>query len=51
MLGTMTPEPSDPSVVLATADLPSYALPPFGPIILAILLIIGIVVLIRRLRR
>jgi hypothetical protein len=51
MLGTMTPEPSDPSVVSVEVPLYALSLPPIGGIVLAVLVIIAVVLLVRRLRR
>ena len=50
MLGTMTPEPSDPTVVSVQVPLVGYALPPISGIILAVLVIVAIVLVARRLR-
>lgn len=51
MVGTMTPEPSDPAVVSVEVQLYAVSLPPIGGIILAVLVIVAVVLVVRRLRR
>jgi hypothetical protein len=51
MLGTMTAEPSDPSVVSVEVQLYAVSLPPIGGIVLALLVIVAVVIVVRRLQR
>ena len=50
ILWTMTPEPSDPSVVSVEVPLYAVNLPPIGGIVLTVLVIVAVVLVVRRVR-
>jgi hypothetical protein len=49
ILGAMTPEPSDPSVVSVEVPLYAVPLPPIGWVVLAVVVIVAAVLVLRRL--